>query len=87
MSWQFFTQLLSSAKPTKAAGLDKSNLYIFHFCPQKIQEWLWNVCNLFLHSPLPRHWTTALIFLLSRKKMSQTHGITDQYHYSTAYMK
>ena len=68
MRWQFFTQLLASSKPTKAAGLDRSNLYIFHICSQKIQESLWNVCNRFLHSPMPRQCTTALIFLLYKKK-------------------
>ena len=34
------------------------------------------MCNLFLHSPLPRHWTTALVFLLYKKK-----DVTDPRNY------
>ena len=55
------------SKPNKAEGRDFTNNYTLHISSPPIQQFVWRVCNRYLHQPLPEKWLEAGIILLLKK--------------------
>ena len=53
--------------PTKAGGRDFTNNYTLHVSPPPLQQFIWRICNHYLHQPFPKKWLEANIILLLKK--------------------
>ena len=67
MDVDWFQQKLGQSKPDRAGVFDGTNLYLWSLAPPPIRTWLFQVCNLCLHKPMPPEWSTAIIHLLYKK--------------------
>ena len=67
ITWESFRNTLKRSKPNKAGGRDFTNNYTLHISPPPIQQFIWRVCNHYLHQPLPEKWLEANIILLFKK--------------------
>ena len=67
ITWESFRNTLKRSKPNKAGGRDFTNNYTLHICPPPVQQFIWRVCNHYLHQPLPQKWLKANIILLFKK--------------------
>ena len=67
ITWESFRNTLMRSKPNKAGGRDFTNNYTLHVSPPPIQQFIWRVCNHYLHQPLPEKWLQANIILLFKK--------------------
>ena len=67
ITWESFRNTLMRSKPNKAGGRDFTNNYTLHISPPPIQQFIWRVCNHYLHQPLPEKWLEANIILLFKK--------------------
>ena len=63
-----FRNTLKRSKPNKAGRRDFTNNYTLHTSPCPIQQYIWRVCNHYLHQPLPEKWLEANITLLFKKE-------------------
>ena len=61
ITWESFRNTLKRSKPNKAGG------YTLHISPPPVQQFIWRVCNHYLHQPLPEKWLVANIILLFKK--------------------
>ena len=68
ITWASFPNTLKRSKPNKAGGRDVQNYYTLHAPPPPIQQFVWRVCNHYLHQPLPEKWLEANIILLFKKR-------------------
>ena len=68
ITWESFRNTLKRSKPNKAGGRDFTNNYTLHIPPPPIQQFIWRVCNHYLHQPLPEKWLEANIILLFKKE-------------------
>ena len=53
ITWESFSNTLKRSKPHKAGGRDFTNNYTLHISPPPIQQFIWRVCNHYLHQLLP----------------------------------
>ena len=67
ITWESFRNTLKRSKPNKAGGRDFTNNCTLHISPPPIQQFIWRVCNHYLHQPLPEKWLEANIILLFKK--------------------
>ena len=67
ITWESFRNTLKRSKPNKAGGRDFTNNYTLHISPPPVQQFIWRVCNHYLHQPLPEKWLEANILLLFKK--------------------
>ena len=67
ITWESFRNKLKRAKPNKAGERDFTNNYTLHVPPRPIQQFVWRVCNHYIHQPLPEKWLEANIVLLFKK--------------------
>ena len=67
ITWESFRNTLKRSKPNKAGGWDFTNNYTLHISPSPIQQFIWRVCNHYLHQPSPEKWLEASIILLFKK--------------------
>ena len=67
ITWESLRNTLKRSKPNKAGGRDFTNNYTLHVSPPPIQQFIWKVCNYYLHRPLPEKWLEANIILLFKK--------------------
>ena len=67
ITWESFCNTLQRSKPNKAGGRDFTNNYTLHIPLPSSQQFIWRVCNHYLHQPLPEKWLEANIILLSKK--------------------
>ena len=63
----FFDNILASANPTTAPGLDETNFFLFHISPPHIKHFLFSACSYFLHNPIPNQWLRAKVIPLFKK--------------------
>ena len=67
MEWDSFNQQLKSSPAEKASGFDGMNNYLLSICPDAIRRWVFQVCNHYLHHPLPGTWQHSSVTLLYKK--------------------
>ena len=67
ITWESFRNTLKRSKPNKAGGRDFTNKYTLHISPPPIQQFIWRLCNHYLHQLLPDKWLEANIILLFKK--------------------
>ena len=67
ITWESFRNTLKRSKPNKAGGRDFTNNYTLHISPPPVQQFIWRVCNHYLHQPLPEKWLEANNILLFKK--------------------
>ena len=67
ITWESFRNTLKRSKPNRAGGRDFTNNYTLQISPPPIQQFIWRVCNHYLHQPLPEKWLEANIILLFKK--------------------
>ena len=67
ITWESFRNTLKKSEPNKAGGRDFTNNYTLHISPPPVQQFIWRVCNHYLHQPLPEKWLEANIILLFNK--------------------
>ena len=63
----FLDNILASANPTTAPGLDETNFFLFHISSPHIKHFLFTVCSYFLHNPIPNQWLRAKVIPLFKK--------------------
>ena len=66
-TWESFRNTIKRSKPNKAGGRNLTNNYTLQVSPLPIQQFVWRVCNHYLHQPLPEKWLEANIILLFKK--------------------
>ena len=67
ITWESFRNTLNRSKPNKAGARHFTNNYTLHVSLPPIQQFVWRVCNHYLHQPLPEKWLEANIILLLEK--------------------
>ena len=67
ISWESFNQQLKCSPAEKASGFDDMNNYLLSICPEAIRKWVFQVCNHYLHHPLPATWQHSSVTLLYKK--------------------
>ena len=63
----FFDNILASANPTTAPGLDETNFFLFHISPPHIKHFLFSACSYLIHNPIPNQWLRAKVIPLFKK--------------------
>ena len=63
----FFYNILASANPTTAPGLDETNFFLFHISPSHIKHFLFSACSYVLHNPIPNQWLRAKVIPFFKK--------------------
>ena len=66
ITWESFRNTLKRSKPNKAGERDFRNNYTLHIPPPPMQQFVWRVCNQYLHQPLPEKSHEANIILLCK---------------------
>ena len=67
MTKEVLEKKLADSAHNKAGGPDNCNFYLLSMCSPSVKEWLLEVVNLHLTTPMPESWQRSNVFLLYKK--------------------